>query len=94
MMQSVKGMVQAGFIAALLVAGSAFAAEPVNTTNGKPAPTQVDTSGPSQLIESAANILLADVDKNRAQYSKDPAGLYTVVYPKLCDTTTNAGALG
>ena len=80
MMRSVKTMVQVGFIGGLLAAGLAFAADPApNTTNGKPAPTQVDTSGPSQLIESAANILLSDVDKNRAQYSKDPSGLYTVV---------------
>ena len=80
MMHSVKVMVQVGFIGALLAAGAAFAAEPAaSTTNGKPAPTQVDTSGPSQLIESAANILLSDVDQNRAKYSKDLSGLYTVV---------------
>jgi phospholipid transport system substrate-binding protein len=73
-------MVQVGFISGLLAAGAALAADPAaNTTNGMPVPTQVDTSGPSQLIESAANILLSDVDQNRAKYSKDPSGLYTVV---------------
>jgi len=52
-MQSVKTFVQVGFIASLLVAGSAFAADPAPaTTNGKPVPTAVDASGPSQLIES------------------------------------------
>ena len=78
-MQSVKVMVQLGFITALLVGGAAYAAEAANTTNGKPAPAQVDTSGPSQLIESAANVLLADVDKNRAVYGKDLTGLYKTV---------------
>ncbi|HEX6398706.1 MAG TPA: ABC transporter substrate-binding protein [Steroidobacteraceae bacterium] len=83
-MQSLKSMVQVGFISGLLVAGAAFAAEPAaNTTNGKVAPTQVDTSGPSQLIESAANILLSDVDKNRAQYGKDLTGLYKVIEDTL-----------
>src|ERR1041384_3306010 len=82
MMLSMKRLVQAGFIAGLLVAGGAYAADaakPAATTNGKPAPTSVDTSGPSQLIESSANILLSDIDKNRATYRKDPAGLYKVV---------------
>jgi phospholipid transport system substrate-binding protein len=76
-------MVQVGFISALLVGGAALAAEAASTTNGKPAPTQVDTSGPSQLIESAANILLSDVDKNRSVYSKDLSGLYKVVEETL-----------
>jgi phospholipid transport system substrate-binding protein len=82
MMTSMKRLVQAGFIAGLLaVAGAhaADAAKPAATTNGKPAPTSVDASGPSQLIESSANILLADIDKNRATYRKDPTGLYKVV---------------
>jgi len=83
-MQSLKAMVQVGFITGLLAAGAAFAAEPAtNTTNAKAAPTQVDTSGPSQLIESAANILLSDVDKNRAQYGKDLNGLYKVIEDTL-----------
>jgi phospholipid transport system substrate-binding protein len=75
-MMSMKRIIQAGFIAGLLAAGAAQAAV---TTNGKPAPTTVDTSGPSQLIESSANILLADIDKNRETYRKDPTGLYKTV---------------
>jgi phospholipid transport system substrate-binding protein len=78
-----KALVQAGFIGALLAAGAAFGADAANTTTGKPAPAQVDGSGPSQLIESAANILLADVDKNRAVYAKDLTGLYKVVEETL-----------
>jgi phospholipid transport system substrate-binding protein len=79
-MRSMKVIVQLGFITALLGAGSAFAAQgAADTASGKPVPTQVDNSGPSQLIESAANVLLADVDKNRAVYSKDLTGLYKTV---------------
>ena len=80
MMQSVKTFVQVGFIAGLLVAGSAFAAEPApTTTNGKPVPTAVDTSGPSQLIESSANVILGGIDARRAEFRKDPTGLYELV---------------
>lgn len=79
MIMSMKRLVQAGFIAGMLAAGSAMAANPAPTTNGEPAPAAVDTSGPSQLIESSANILLADIDKNRETYRKDPTGLYKVV---------------
>jgi len=83
-MQSLKAMVQAGFIAALLGAGTALAADPAPaTTNGKPAPAAVDTSGPSQLIESSANILLSGIDQHRAEYRKDPTGLYQLVEQTL-----------
>ena len=83
MMMSMKRFVQAGFIAGLLASGPALAANTAATTNGKPAPTTVDTSGPSQLIESSANILLADIDKNREAYRKDPTGLYKTVSQTL-----------
>jgi phospholipid transport system substrate-binding protein len=84
-MHAMKRIVQAAFIApvivGLLVGGVAHAAE--TTTNGKPAPAAVDQSGPSQLIESSANILLAGIDKNRAQFRKDPTGLYALVEQTL-----------
>ena len=58
MILSVKTFIQAGFIAGLLAAGAAFAGGgKFATTNGKPAPAAVDASGPSELIESAANII-------------------------------------
>jgi phospholipid transport system substrate-binding protein len=83
MMRSMKRLVQAGFIASLMtVAVPALAANTV-TTNGKPAPTQVDTSGPSQLIESSANILLAGIDSRREEFRKDPTGLYKLVSETL-----------
>jgi len=75
MMLSMKRFVQAGFISGLLAAGMvAQAAEPAAA-----APAKVDDSGPSQLIESSANVMLKDIDKNRAQYRKDPSGLYKLV---------------
>ena len=67
MMMSMKRLVQAGFIAGLLAVGSVHAAD------------AVDTSGPSQLIESAANVMLKGIDQNRAQFRKDATGLYKLV---------------
>jgi phospholipid transport system substrate-binding protein len=82
MMQSVMSRVQVGFISLLLGAGAAFAADPVPApaaNSGKPAPTAVDASGPSQLIESSANVILSGIDKRRAEFRKDPTGLYDLV---------------
>jgi len=67
--------VQAGFIAALLGAGAAFAAAT--------APATVDNSGPSQLIESSANVILSGIDAHRDEYRKDPTGLYDLVEKTL-----------
>jgi phospholipid transport system substrate-binding protein len=81
-----KRLVQLGFIAGLLGAGSAMAATPPAapaTTTGKAAPAQVDTSGPSQLIESSANVLLTGIDQHRAEFRKDPTGLYQLVESTL-----------
>lgn len=81
-MKSMKHWVQAGFIAGLLVAGMAYGADAAKTfatTNGKPPPAAVDTSGPSQLIESSANILLAGIDEHRDEWRKNPEGLYKLV---------------
>ncbi len=83
MMLTLKRIVQVGFMAGLLAAGAAQAQNAAPTTNGKPAPTQVDTSGPSQLIESSANIILSGIDKRRAEFRKDPTGLYQLVEQTL-----------
>ena len=78
MMLSLKRIVQAGFIAGLLVGGAHAAVDPL-----KPAPTPeskaVDASGPSQLIETSANTLLKGIDARRAEFRKDPTGLYELV---------------
>ncbi|HET9475768.1 MAG TPA: ABC transporter substrate-binding protein, partial [Steroidobacteraceae bacterium] len=83
-----KTLVQVWFIAGLLGAAGALAAEsPATTngpsTNGKGAPTAVDASGPSQLIESSANVILSGIDARRAEFRKDPTGLYQLVETTL-----------
>jgi phospholipid transport system substrate-binding protein len=75
MMSSIQRVVQAGFIACLLGAGLTAQAADANT----PAPAAVDASGPSQLIESSANVLLSGIDARRAEFRKDPTGLYDLV---------------
>jgi phospholipid transport system substrate-binding protein len=86
-MRSVKVLVQVGFISSLLGASGAFAANAVPAAspanNAKPAAVAVDTSGPSQLIESAANVILSGIDTHRAEYRKDPTGLYDLVEKTL-----------
>jgi phospholipid transport system substrate-binding protein len=74
MMLTFKRFVQAGFMASLLAGGAVLAADAA-----KAVPTSVDTSGPSQLIESSANILLSGIDSRRAEFRKDPTGLYKLV---------------
>jgi phospholipid transport system substrate-binding protein len=74
MMLTFKRFVQAGFMVSLLAGGTVLAADAA-----KAVPTSVDTSGPSQLIESSANILLAGIDSRRAEFRKDPTGLYKLV---------------
>jgi phospholipid transport system substrate-binding protein len=39
----------------------------------------VDASGPTQLIESAANSMLKELDANRAEYRKDPKKIEQLV---------------
>ena len=78
MMRMMKRLVQAGFMVGLLAAGGAHAADAA-----KAVPTSVDTSGPSQLIDSSAQILLAGIDARRAEFRKDPTGLYALVESTL-----------
>ncbi len=84
MIMKISRTVQAGFISMLLaVGGLAVAQTAAPTTNGKPAPAAVDATGPSQLIESSANILLSGIDKRREEFRKDPTGLYQLVEQTL-----------
>jgi phospholipid transport system substrate-binding protein len=84
MISTMQRFVQAGFIGGLLVVGAAHAADPAKPAPAvATAPAEVDASGPSQLIESSANILLSGIDKNRAQFRKDPTGLYALVEQTL-----------
>jgi phospholipid transport system substrate-binding protein len=43
------------------------------------APVAVDVSTPAALIQSSSQIMLADLDVNRAAYRKDTTGLYKLV---------------
>jgi phospholipid transport system substrate-binding protein len=78
MISKMQRFVQAGFIGTLLATGAVHAADAA-----KPAPAAVDASGPSQLIESSANILLTGIDQHRAEFRKDPTGLYALVEQTL-----------
>jgi phospholipid transport system substrate-binding protein len=78
MISKMQRFVQAGFIGTLLATGAVHAADAA-----KPAPASVDTSGPSQLIESSANILLTGITQRRAEFRKDPTGLYALVEQTL-----------
>jgi phospholipid transport system substrate-binding protein len=77
-MQILKSLVQVSFMAGLLAAGSVYAADPAPAAT-KAAPVAVDASGPSQLIESSANVILSGIDAHRAEFRKDPTGLYALV---------------
>lgn len=78
MIRKMQRFVQAGFIGTLLATGAVHAADPA-----KPAPASVDTSGPSQLIESSANVLLTGIKERRAEFTKDPTGLYALLEQTL-----------
>lgn len=70
----------------LALAGLVLASLPLATRAQPAAPApaaapanQVDASGPSQLIESAANAMLAELDTRRAEFRKDPTKVYALV---------------
>jgi phospholipid transport system substrate-binding protein len=54
---------------------AASAADPDNQALA----AQVDASGPYQLVQSAANVLLKALDAHRAEYRQDPAKLRALV---------------
>jgi phospholipid transport system substrate-binding protein len=82
MISTMQRLVQAGFISALLVAGAAQAADAAKPAPAT-APAAVDASGPSQLIETSANVLLSGISQRRAEFRKDPTGLYALVEQTL-----------
>ncbi len=49
------------------------------TATATPVRAAVDASGPSQLIESAANIMVQEIAARRAEFRKDPKKLYSLV---------------
>jgi phospholipid transport system substrate-binding protein len=83
MISTMQRLVQAGFIAPLVVVGVLASGAVHAADTAQATPAAVDASGPSQLIESSANILLTGIDKNREQFRKDPTGLYALVESTL-----------
>ena len=72
----------AGLAAAALAAASlALLPAPLyaQASSRAPAAAVVDTSGPTQLIESAANAMLGELDSRRAEFRKDPRKLAALV---------------
>ncbi len=49
------------------------------TATPTPVRAAVDASGPSQLIETAANIMVQEIAARRAEFRKDPKKLYALV---------------
>ncbi len=73
------GHVRRALLATLATAVLALGAiAEVGAQNGVDA-RKVDTSGPSQLIESAANIMLQEISARRAEFRRDPSKLYALV---------------
>lgn len=68
-------MMRRTFIVAALLSGVA-ALLPVTV---QAATGTVDTSGPAELIRTASEVMLKDLETNRSAYRKDPAQLYKLV---------------
>ena len=77
-----RTVLRASRAAALALAlGSVIAVPPAPATPAAAAPAAavVDSSGPTQLIESAANAMLKELDARRAEFRKDPGKVYALV---------------
>jgi phospholipid transport system substrate-binding protein len=73
------GLALLGLAAAAAPAAAAGAAAPAAASSAAPSADQVDASGPEQLIKTAANAMLKDLDAHRADYRKDPAKVHQLV---------------
>jgi phospholipid transport system substrate-binding protein len=72
------GLLATALAAAALCLCAAPAAEAQAAAKASGAPV-VDTSGPTQLIESAANAMLGELDARRADFRRDPKRLDALV---------------
>jgi hypothetical protein len=70
-------------LAAAILGAASLALQPAplqaQAASRAPAAAVVDTSGPTQLIESAANAMLGELDARRAEFRKDPRKLEALV---------------
>ena len=76
-------LVCATSVLAISVVADLMAKAPARPANAQspsalPAPA-VDPSGPQQLIESAADAMLRELDAHRAEYRKNPSKIYALV---------------
>ena len=60
-------------------AASAAASAPDSDTSNQALAAQVDASGPYQLVQSAANVLLKALDAHREEYRQDSAKLRALI---------------
>jgi phospholipid transport system substrate-binding protein len=64
-----------------LAAGTAYAADVPKPT--APPPAEAKSDDPSKLVETVANNMLKDLDKDRAEYKKDPSKVNALVEKNL-----------
>jgi len=73
------GLALMGLAVAAAPVAAAGAAAPAAASTAAPSADQVDASGPEQLIKTAANAMLKELDAHRADYRKDPSKVHQLV---------------
>ena len=66
-------------VVAVLVLGAGWVAAPALAQAKSAVPTSVDASEPGKLIDSAANIMISELDARRAEFRKDPSKVSALV---------------
>ena len=66
-------------VVAVLVLGAGWFAAPALAQAKSAVPTSVDASEPGKLIDSAANIMISELDARRAEFRKDPSKVSALV---------------
>jgi phospholipid transport system substrate-binding protein len=64
---------------AVLALGAGWVAAPVLAQAKSVVPASVDASEPGKLIDSAANIMISELDARRAEFRKDPSKVSALV---------------
>lgn len=64
---------------AMLALGAGWVAAPALAQAKSVVPTSVDASEPGKLIDSAANIMISELDARRAEFRKDPSKVSALV---------------
>ena len=66
-------------LCAAAMLGAAFFAAPAYAQGKSVVPKSVDASEPGKLIDSAANIMISELDARRAEFRKDPSKVSALV---------------